>query len=806
MKQKTTTPSPEVQQIMLAIQSFFDKEFYLSQVELDDKSLALQHYVEEGWRDGFDPCDWFSVSHYLAQNEDVATHNVEPFFHYLSSGKDENRVIAVSARKVNPAILDSALVEQTSPVFKEDSKEEDSKEEDSILDSDEKYIERIIEENFDAKFYEDNFDIGELSAIEHFITKGWKFGYDPCDWFSIKAYLKLNPDVQKLKVNPFFHYINYGQKENRPYKPSKFKASEDWHKIIRKLLDKELDEAFYRTRYQLAENESAVEHFITASRTVNLDPCPWFSCEKYLELNPELEGLNIPPFIHFITDGIEENLEFFEGMDTSKEKPKPISPQASLERFESSALCDIARKLLQSKNESFNNNWLNWTRKLKTVNQPPAFIKSHVELAVNFSNGEDGVLLGWLIKEGSPVIWAEDEADNIWFFDNDRRVFHIARPDVYQAFMQSEFELQSNEFGFVMRLPNCASSGTITLKCLSRLGVHILGSQTIEPIGYNPVNIANWMFGITTPKQQLAKRFIELDIPIIDKAITTQRILQQNLKHNVLQYGEPVHAPEVSIIIPLYGRIDFIENQMLCFEKDPFISQQCELIYVIDDPRIEANVAEQAEFISRLYGIPFKTVYGSANRGFSGANNLGAEYATGSHLLFLNSDVFPNHTGWLEEMLSTLQANPEIGVIAPRLLFADGSLQHAGIEFKYRTDLSIWINHHPQMGLAPELDANQKLTYLPAVTGACMLIAREDFDAIDGWDTGYLIGDFEDSDLCLKLRSKGKYCAYLPTVNLTHLERQSFSLTGSDDFRTKVVIYNATRHQTRWGELLAESV
>ena len=154
--------------------------------------------------------------------------------------------------------------------------------------------------------------------------------------------------------------------------------------------------------------------------------------------------------------------------------------------------------------------------------------------------------------------------------------------------------------------------------------------------------------------------------------------------------------------------------------------------------------------------------------------------------------------------MEVLQDKPDIGVIAPRLLFADGSIQHAGIQFKYRTDLGIWINHHPQMGLDPSLDVNQDLAILPAVTGACMLISKKDFDDVDGWDTGYLIGDFEDTDLCLKLRSKGKKCAYLPTVNLTHLERQSFSLTGSDDFRTKVVIYNATRHQTRWANLLSE--
>ena len=797
VKKLLKRPSKQVKTIMNAIESDFDEEFYLAQNPDVDASLALQHYVELGWKNGFDPCNWFSVSDYLAINSDVEKEQTEPFYHYLTLGKQENRSISASTNRPvtnentvpTDLIIPTVVPNMNSP-----------------LSSDEQYIASIIEHDFDCDFYDNNYTYEGNSALEHFIRKGWKMGNDPCAWFCSDSYLELNPDVRSSKVNPFFHYLVNGKSENRPYKPSNIKTKKDVAKSLRKLLAKELDEDFYREKYAISADECAIEHFLSSAPSDLLDPNPWFSSESYLELNPDVKGIKYPAFCHFLLYGVKEKREFFTGMDTSKEKPTPVSPRESLERFEQSELGKIAQQLRTQNGPTMSKNWLNWTRKLKTVNAPPAFVKSHLELAVNFSNGDDGILLGWLIKEGNPVIWAEDESNNLWFYDTDELLFDIIRRDVFDAFNKSEFELYSDKLGFALRLPSCAPSGSITLKCLSRLGVHILGSKDIEQIGFNPVNVAKWMFGIATPTQYLAKRFTELDIPIIDNIIKSQRELQTHLEHKVMQYGSEVQEPQISIIIPLYGRIDFIENQMLCFEQDEFIKNKCQLIYVIDDPNIEEELAEKAEFISRLYGIPFKTVYGSANRGFSGANNLGAEYATGSHLLFLNSDVFPNHTGWLEELLSTLQSNPEIGVIAPRLLFADGSLQHAGIDFKYRTDLGIWINHHPQMGLAPELDANQELTYLPAVTGACMLISRDDFDAIDGWDTGYLIGDFEDSDLCLKLRSKGKQCAYLPTVNLTHLERQSFSLTGSDEFRTKVVIYNATRHQTRWAKLLEESV
>lgn len=785
-----TAPSEECVLIMQTIKAHFDENFYAAQADLDGTESALQHYVETGWKEGLDPCNWFNVKAYLGEHADVANVGIEPLYHYITTGKSENRKIKDSDRKTGDKTI-GPTIDPLSP-----------KQREVLLSQESAYIADYIEDDFDDEFYEQNYSFEGKSALEHYVLSGWKDGNDPCEWFSSASYLKLNPDVRKLKQNPFFHFLKSGRKENRPYRASKHKGK----KALRKIVEREFDEIFYREKYQIAESESAIEHFLNSNPSELKDPCPWFSSALYRELNSDVVEDNVLPFIHYLSEGITENLEFFNGMDTTSEKRKPISPTRALERFENSELGELAKSLLANKNESFTKNWLNFTRKLKTAEKLPAFIKSHVDLAVNFSNGQDGILLGWLLYAGAPIIWAEDEADNVWFFNEQDNTFRLPRRDVYDIFSKSEFELTTDELGFALRLPGCAPSGRITLKTLSRLGVHILGNNKIEQIGFNPVDVAKWMFGISSPLHNLSKRFESLDLSVINKTIQHQRQLQKQLPHQVMQYGNPIATPKVSLLIPLYGRIDFIEHQMLCFSGDDFIKNECEIIYVIDDPSIENKISEMAEFIFRLYGVSFKTVYGSANRGFSGANNLGAEHALGEYLLFLNSDVFPNHNQWLEAMMTTLQENPSIGVVAPRLLFADGSLQHAGIEFKYRTDLGIWINHHPQMGLDPDLDNNQELAILPAVTGACMLLSRRDFDGIGGWDTGYLIGDFEDSDLCLKLRSKGKQCAYLPTINLTHLERQSFNLTGSNDFRTKVVIYNATRHQSRWAKLLSEKV
>jgi O-antigen biosynthesis protein len=71
-------------------------------------------------------------------------------------------------------------------------------------------------------------------------------------------------------------------------------------------------------------------------------------------------------------------------------------------------------------------------------------------------------------------------------------------------------------------------------------------------------------------------------------------------------------------------------------------------------------------------------------------------------------------------------------------------------------------------------------------------------------DEEYLVGDFEDSDLCLKVRRSGYDIGCLQQNGLIHLERQSFSSIGAEMFRDRVARYNAWRHQMKWGSYISE--
>jgi GT2 family glycosyltransferase len=260
--------------------------------------------------------------------------------------------------------------------------------------------------------------------------------------------------------------------------------------------------------------------------------------------------------------------------------------------------------------------------------------------------------------------------------------------------------------------------------------------------------------------------------------------------------------PLVSMIIPLYGRIDFMEYQLAEFSNDPWICEFCQNIYVLDDPSKERETLSLARDLSKLFRIPFELLHYDENYGYAVANNIAAGFAKASKLLLLNSDVMPIGAGWLRRMLDIYEELETPGALGPKLLFEDGSIQHAGISFEKSEEFGIWLNEHPGKGL-PDLGAEKKGLYeVPAVTAACMMIDRESYESVGGLSENYILGDFEDSDLCLKLIDSGAKNYYTPDVSLVHLERQSQNLFADRGWKSKITLYNGWQHDKRWGGLI----
>jgi GT2 family glycosyltransferase len=83
------------------------------------------------------------------------------------------------------------------------------------------------------------------------------------------------------------------------------------------------------------------------------------------------------------------------------------------------------------------------------------------------------------------------------------------------------------------------------------------------------------------------------------------------------------------------------------------------------------------------------------------------------------------------------------------------------------------------------------------ITGACMVMRRSLALDLGGFDESFIIGDFEDADLCLKVRARGLSCAIASDVQLYHLERKS-QAAPNQNWRMNLTLYNGWVHQRRW--------
>ena len=371
------------------------------------------------------------------------------------------------------------------------------------------------------------------------------------------------------------------------------------------------------------------------------------------------------------------------------------------------------------------------------------------------------------------------------------------RLDVWRARRAEGVALSSDDLGFMCfvaaPIARDLTSGYFVVSARDDVSVRM--KVALPPARQDPVEIIRQVLTSFSQTHRDLRRLLDEHVGPAVRAVWSGRGTT-TCEPLVTQYGDLPRDPPVSIVVPLYGRFDFIEHQLAQFVDDPDV-RRSDLIYVIDDPTIYDEVRLSCQELSRFYDVPFRLVYGRRNVGYAGACNLGANLARGRYVLLLNSDVLPKHQGWLAELVRAHQALPQAGAAAPKLLYEDGSIQHAGMTF---TRLPIWgdmwVNDHPFKGQPNR--AEREPVECPALTGACLLIERDLYRQVGGLSEDYVIGDFEDSDLCLRLLGLGRRNWLVPAVELYHLERQSQDRIGEAAWRINLSLYNCWLHTGRW--------
>lgn len=234
----------------------------------------------------------------------------------------------------------------------------------------------------------------------------------------------------------------------------------------------------------------------------------------------------------------------------------------------------------------------------------------------------------------------------------------------------------------------------------------------------------------------------------------------------------------VSIIIPVFNKVELTQQ---CLTHLADVTQHVEYEVIIVD---NASSDGTHEFL-RALGGNVQIIRNEENLGFAKACNQGARAARGQYLLFLNNDTIPLQ-GWLTPLLEEVEADSGVAVVGSKLLYADGTIQHAGVVFS--RGLSPYHVYRAFPGDAPVV--NRRREY-QCVTAACMLVRRDVFQAVGGFDEAYHNG-FEDVDLCLQIRERGGRIVYQPKSVLYHLESQTPGRKAHE-------ADNARRLLSRWG-------
>jgi GT2 family glycosyltransferase len=256
-------------------------------------------------------------------------------------------------------------------------------------------------------------------------------------------------------------------------------------------------------------------------------------------------------------------------------------------------------------------------------------------------------------------------------------------------------------------------------------------------------------------------------------------------------------APTVSIIIPTRDRLDLLRP---CIESilraAPRYPGSLDIIIVDNDSN---DPATQGYFTHLVETAQARIIHFRGDFNWSAINNAAARVARGEVLIFLNNDTVVLAEDWCTELTANA-LRPDVGAVGARLLYADGTLQHAGVVLGVEG-----VAGHDSVGEAPERGGYFGRSHLQrsaaAVTGACLATRRELFQRLGGFDEIHLKVAFNDVDYCLRVLNAGYRVVYNPFAVLYHFESKSrgFDLSEAKLARQRA---EAALFRSRWSPIV----
>lgn len=220
-------------------------------------------------------------------------------------------------------------------------------------------------------------------------------------------------------------------------------------------------------------------------------------------------------------------------------------------------------------------------------------------------------------------------------------------------------------------------------------------------------------------------------------------------------------TPKVSIVIPTMGKLDLIRP---CIDSliEKTVYPDFEVV-MLDNSR-----GKFPEGIQYLKDRQLKVIECNEPFNWARLNNIGVRHAEGELLLFLNDDIEITSADWLEQLVRQA-LRPQVGAVGALLYYPNGALQHTGVLLVNYGGGGIHLLHKRMPSSKIYRQLHQTVREVSANTGACLMVSRDKFEEINGFDEELaVVGN--DVDLCLRLLAKGYRNIWTPLCNLIHHE------------------------------------
>ena len=364
-------------------------------------------------------------------------------------------------------------------------------------------------------------------------------------------------------------------------------------------------------------------------------------------------------------------------------------------------------------------------------------------------------------------------------------ISHTFRPSYSEEFLKTNpyiVHLLGFKRLFLKRLGGLDEN----LKISQDYDLILRATEEAKVIVHIPEVLYRWRIVEGSAGHVMKKNVMETSIKILQKHIKRKKVdatIEHGPRFNLfsVKYKAPKNK-KVAIIIPSKDCVELLKK---CIETIKLTTNK-ELfhVYIINHESIKDETINYFSKISKSNNISILNFFGEFN--FSKINNwavseINKTKKNYSHYLFCNNDIEAIEKGWLQYLIN-ISVPSSVGIAGPMLLYPDkNTIQHAGV--------CIGLN-----GIAEHYGKFSKLSvdsagYLgafiltrevSAVTAACLLIKKDIFNEIKGFDERIKVG-YGDTDLCLKVHKKGYKVLFCPSVKLIHHESMTRGISYNDN-------------------------